>query len=107
ADDAACRLRGEPAEAQAHRGDLRLAEDGGDVAQNQTQGSAESRMGVHLRGRRLQPGADPKPGPGDWPSGRLRSSVSGLPEKGSQTQRARRIGAKKGEHRSQIESTKI
>ena len=73
AHDAARRLRGQPEEAQARRGSLRLDEDGGAAAQDALPGTGAGRLDVHLRGRRLQPGADAQS------SGRkrLRRSVSG------------------------------
>ena len=48
-----------PGEAEADRGNLRVAEDSGADAQAAASGSCGDRVALHLRGRRLQPGATP------------------------------------------------
>ena len=46
---APCRIQGQPAQTETNRRSLRLAEDGGHAAQDQTPGAAQSRMGLYLR----------------------------------------------------------
>ena len=84
------RLRGEPAEAQAHRRDLRLAQDGRPAAQDAAPGRAAGRLDVHLRAARLQPGADPEPdrGGSDGMSGR-RGGPGGPAGRGGMGSKAR------------------
>ena len=58
AGDQARGLPGEPTEAKAGRGSLRLAEDGRGAAQDPASGRVQGGVGVYLRGGRLQPRTD-------------------------------------------------
>ncbi len=55
------RLRHQPDQAQAGRGDLRLAQDRGRAAQGSPSESAKGGLDVYLGAGRLQPGADAQP----------------------------------------------
>lgn len=57
AHGAARGLRGQPQEAHADRGDLRLVQDGGAVPQDPPQGRAARGLDVHVHGRGVQHGA--------------------------------------------------
>ena len=59
-NDAARGLCDQPAHPQAHRGRLRLDEDGRRPGANQVPRPGARRMGLHLRSRRLQSGAAAK-----------------------------------------------
>ena len=84
AHDTACRIPGEPAQAETDRRSIWVVKDGGNAAQDATPRSLQSWLGVHLRGRRLQSGADAEPC-----SGSLRiSSGRSVPE----DQESRRFG---------------
>jgi transposase len=60
-DYSACGLRGEPAAAQARRGDLRLAQDSRAEAQDPAPRHPPSGLDVYVGARRLHLGAYPKP----------------------------------------------
>jgi hypothetical protein len=57
ADYPASGLRREPSPPQAHRGSVRLDQERGRDAPDQTARAGPCRLGLHLRGDRLQPGA--------------------------------------------------
>ena len=61
AHHAARRLRGEPTEAQAVEEIFGWLKTVGLLRKTRHRGRAPGRVDVHLRGRRLQPGADPQP----------------------------------------------
>jgi hypothetical protein len=61
AHDTACRISGEPAQTETDRGSIWVVKDGGNAAQDAASRSLQSGLGVHLRGRRLQSGADAEP----------------------------------------------
>src|ERR1700730_16977810 len=54
-------ISGKPAQTETDRRSIRVVEDGGNAAQDATPWSIQSWLGVHLRGRRLQSGADAEP----------------------------------------------
>src|SRR5262249_951557 len=58
---AASRLPGEPANAKASGGDLRLVEDRGDDEEGPTPRLAPSGLELHPRPRRVQPRSDTEP----------------------------------------------
>ena len=59
--DTACRIPGEPAQAETDRRSIRVVKDGGNVAQDAASRNLQSGMGLHLRGGGLQSGADEEP----------------------------------------------
>ena len=61
AHGAPSRLRGQSEEEEARRANLRLDEDGGRPAENETPRTRQGRLDVRLRSGRLQPDPDPKP----------------------------------------------
>jgi hypothetical protein len=96
ADGAAWWLRGEPAEAEVGRGDLRLGQDDRAAPKDTPSGRAPGRLDIHLRAGGLQPGADPEPdmAAGDRvtrtepPEGRPSARLRGVTEPATPCQRA-------------------